>query len=187
MDSLFQPIVQKLIDLGFYEFFFPWLITAAIFYGLFSKSKILGESHVLNGAISLAIAFLIFGFPVVTGVSISLPLSMFFMQATTIILFLVVGFLFASLFYPDLLSFLPKAFARRSVLWIMIVAGVALFITSTLVTVFTQPLTNKTRQTSPTGEIIPAPPQDVIIIAAGVIIFIVLIVIASAVVSSGGG
>jgi len=177
MTNIFQPVVQKLIDLGFYEFFFPWLITAAIFYGLFRKSKILGESPVLNGVVALSIAFLIFGFPVIAGFSLALPISSFFTQTTAIILFIMMGLLMASMFVPDLRDFLGKAFTRRTILWEMLAIGLAIFITSTLVTVFWSQAGKPVAAGAP-----PAPSTDIITLTAGVIIFIVLLIIASSVV-----
>lgn len=176
MASIFQPVVEKLIELGFYEFFFPWLITAAIFFGLFRKSKILGESPVLNGVVALSIAFLVFGFPVIAGFSLALPISSFFTQATAIILFIVMGLLLASAFVPDLRDFLGKAFTRRTILWEMLAIGLTLFITSTLVSIF---WTQAGKPVAPGAP--PAPSTDIITIAAGIIIFVVLLIIASSV------
>lgn len=182
MTNIFQPVVEKLIDLGFYEFFFPWLITAAIFFGLLKKSKVLGEGVVLNGVVALSIAFLIFGFPVISGFSLALPISSFFTQATAIILFIFMGLLLASMFVPDLRDFLGKAFTRRTILWEMLALGLTLFITSTLISVFWFQAGKPTQPGAP-----PAPPTDIITIATGVIIFVVLLIIASAVVMGGRG
>jgi len=180
MANIFQPIVQKLIELGFYEFFFPWLITAAIFFGLFKKSKVLGESVVLNGAVALAISFLVFGFPVIAGFSLALPISSFFTQATVIILFLVISLLLTSIFVPDMRDFLGKAFTRRTIIWEMLALGLAIFIVSTLITVFWS------QAGKPVAEgAAPAPSQDIIVITAGVIIFVVLLIIASSVAIGG--
>jgi hypothetical protein len=146
-------------------------------YGLLKKSKIFGDSPLINAVVSLSIAFMIFGFPVIAGISLATPLSTFFTQATVWILVLFVGFVFASLFYPDLTKMLLKAFTRRTTLGAMIVLGITLFIVSGLFnTVFIPP-------TKPTPSGVPAgTPVDVITIVAGVLIFVVLLTIAMAVV-----
>lgn len=179
--DIFQPFIQKLIQLGFYNFFFPWLITTALMYGLLKKSKVLGESNFYNGVVALTIAFLVIGFPQMFGNPsfFALPLSAFFTQATVIILFLGFGFLIASLFYPNLTSWLPTVFKHRSTLAIMIALALALFITSGLVQVLWSGF-------GPTGGGQKGgTPIDVIIIAAGVIIFVILLIIASSVVRGG--
>lgn len=179
MPSLFEPLVKWMIEQGFYSFLFPWIITSAIFYGLLRKSKVFGESPVLNGVVSISIAFLIIGFPFLSQFSLALPISTFFTQATVFLLILVIGFIFASLFYPDLSKFLLEKFTRRTTLSILIVLGIALFITSGLVGVFTYGIGK------PAEPGTPSPPTDVIILAAGIIIFMVIIIIAGAMVMGG--
>ncbi len=181
MADIFQPVIEKLVDLGFYNFFLPWLITTAIFYALLKKSKFLGESNVLNGAISLAIGFLIFGFPILSGFSFGLPMSAFFTQSTSIILFFVIAFLLASMFYPNLGEFLVKTFTRRTTLWVAVALGLTIWVTSGMVTMFWQ--TPAPSETEPAA---PAPSTDLVLIVAGVIIFIVVLMIASSVVTGGG-
>jgi hypothetical protein len=170
----FEMIVNKLIALGFYDFLFPFIITSAIFYALLRKSKVFGESAFINAAISLSIALLIFGFPVIAGISLATPLSTFFTQATVWILIIAIGFLLASFFYPDLTKVLLETFKRRTTLMMMLAIGITLFITSGLLSVFTSGLY------APRAGA-PAPPLDIILIAAGLIIFVVLIIIATAI------
>jgi hypothetical protein len=170
----FEMIVNKLIALGFYDFLFPFIITSAIFYALLRKSKVFGESAFINAAISLSIALLIFGFPVIAGISLATPLSTFFTQATVWILIIAIGFLLASFFYPDLTKVLLETFKRRTTLMMMLAIGITLFITSGLLSVFTSGLF------APRAGA-PSPPLDIILIAAGLIIFVVLIIIATAI------
>jgi len=177
--SLFEPVVRFMIEKGFYSFLFPWIITSAILYGLLRKSKIFGESAAVNGAISISVAFLIMGFPLIAQFNLALPFSTFFVQATVFFLILVVGLLFASLFYPDLTKFLMEKFTRRTTLGILIILGIAIFITSGLVGVFTFSLT------APPEPGKPSPPLDFTILAGGVIIFMVLIVVAGSIVMGG--
>ena len=179
MAGPFEIVVQKLIDLGFYNFLFPFIITAAIFYALLRRAKIFGESLTVNAVISISIAFLIFGYPVIAGVSLTTPLSTFFTQATVWLLIVFVGAIIASLFYPNFSEMLIKQFTHRTTFYAMIVLGIALFVTSGLLTVFTTP-----PPTTPGAP--PGPPTDVILIAAGLIIFIVLLFVASAIGRSTG-
>jgi hypothetical protein len=177
MVNIFQTVAEKLIQTGFLDALI-FMITAAIFYGLFRKTKILGESVVINGVLALAIAFFIFVFPAMFGVSLILPVTRFFGGALVWILIFLIGFLLAGFFYPDLGKMLAETFTRRTALTIMIIIGITLFITSGLITVFTGGWAP-----SPPGEGAAGPgiPTDIIILAAGLIIFIVLIIIASAI------
>jgi len=175
MVNPFEIIAQRLIDLGFYDFLFPFIITSAIFYGLLKKTKVLGESVTLNGALALSIAFLIFGFPrLFLGVSLASPFSRFFTQATVWILIFGVGILLASFFYPDITKFLVEQFTRRTVLMVMIVIGISLLITSGFISVFTGVWGGE-------GGLGGGVSSDIIIIATALIIFIILIIIAGAI------
>jgi len=178
MPSLFEPVIKWMIDLGFYSFLFPWIVTSAIFYGLLRKSKIFGESATLNGLIAISIAFLVIGFPILSQFSLTLPIATFFTQATVFILIFVFAFIAASFFYPDLTKMLLERFTRRTTLAVLIVLGIALFITSGLVGVFTYGL----GKPAPPGA---GPSTDVIILVAGIIIFIVIIIIAGAIAMGG--
>ncbi len=178
MANPFEIVVQQLIDLGFYNFLFPFIITAALFFALLKKSKILGESVSINAAVSLSVAFLVFGFPVLAGISLATPLATFFTQVTVWILIIVVGLVFASFFYPDLTGFLSKMITSRTMLFEMITLGVALMIISGLVITFSGQLSDTPRPGQP-----PGPPLDVALISAAVIIFVVIILIASSIAS----
>lgn len=178
MADIFQPFIQKLVDFGFYSFFFPWIVTTAIMYGLLRKSKVFGDSATMNGTIALSVAFLIIGFPLLFGnpTVFALPLATFFTQATVVILFLAVGFIMASFFYPNLTGFLTGAMKHRSLLGAMIAVAFGLFITSGLLNIL---LSNFNRP-SPTGEQT-GPPLDVVTISSGIVIFVVVIIIATVV------
>ena len=183
MADLFQPIIQKLIDLGFYNFFFPFLVAAALFFGLLKKSKILGDSAVINGVVSLSLAFLIMGFPVIFGQPsfFKLPLSSFFTQATVVLLFFVMAFIGASFFYPDMGKFVADAFKHRTMMTIMIAIAFGLLFTSGLINVLfvgLNPPSSATGGNQQAGK----PPFDVIIIVAGIIIFMIMIIIAASIV-----
>ena len=65
--TAFDIVVSKLVELGFYDFFFPFLILTVITFALLRKSRILGEGVAINAVISLAIGMMILGFPVIVG------------------------------------------------------------------------------------------------------------------------
>ena len=182
MPNPFEIVIDQMINLGFYKYLFPFIITAALFFAMLKKSKLMGDSTQLNAIISLSVAFLVFGFPVLAGISLETPFSAFFTQATVWILVLSLGFLMASFFYPDLLGFLKEAITTRSMLSAMIAIGVSLMVTSGLVTVFTGSLSASEKPGAP-----PSAPRDVILISSSIIIFVVLILIAASAYRIRGG
>ena len=173
MADVFEPIINRFISLGFLNalmlFFF-----SAILYALLKKSKILGESVVLNGFVAFIAAFMVFIFPFVTGMSLMTNFSLFFTQTTIIILFLVMSFIMAALFYPDMPKFLAEHFTHRSVLTVMIALGLALFILSGLVSSLLATFSAPKLQGGG-----PGPSTDVLIIGAALIVFIVVLLVAA--------
>jgi len=173
MVSPFEIVIEKMIELGFYSYVFPFLISSAIFYALFRKSKILGDSVVINAVIALSIAFMVLGFPVLVGFTLESQLSLFFTQATVFILIFVIGIIIASVFYPDLPKLLTEQFTRRTTIYQMIALGIGLFVTSGLVIVFTQGIAPQPDSTTPAAS------GDLVLIISGIVIFIILIMIAA--------
>lgn len=180
----FEVVVSKLISLGFYDFFFPFIIITVIIYALLRKSKVLGESNVINAVVALSIGLLVLGFPVITGVAFGGQLSTFFVQSTVWILILVVAVITASAFYPDIMKVLLEQFKSRNFLYYMLALGVGIFVTSGLLTVFISPGNPVVTGKEPE---VPGPPSDIVIIVAALIIFMVLILIAASVFRHGGG
>ncbi|HLC39701.1 MAG TPA: hypothetical protein VJJ76_02360 [archaeon] len=178
--DIFEPIINKLLSLGILNAMLLFLF-AAIAYALLKKSKIFGESEILNGVVAFIIAFLIFIFPFITGVSLVNPISIFFTQSIVIIIFLMIGFIMASFFYPDMPKVLADQFTRRSTLYVMIGLAIGLFITSGLVTTLLAAFSGPKIPKSETG-----PPSDVLIIGAGLILFIIILLVATSVGRGGG-
>ena len=177
MADIFAPYVIRFLDLGFGNVF-VFALAAAIIWALLKKSKILGESESVNGTIAVVAAFLMaFVYPVLTGLSLTTNLSLFFTQTLSVFLFFVVGFLAASLFYPDLGKFLTEEFKHRSSLWVMIAIGIVLFISSGMVTTLFS-LGNLPKV--PGSRAVETPPV-ITIIGSGLILLIVIIIIASAI------
>jgi len=175
MANIFEPVATKLLELGVLDIFI-FIIVAAVFYALLKKSKILGGTPAVDGVVAISIAFFVFLFRWITGFSLTEPFSMLFTQATAVLLLFVFGLMAASMFYPDMMKWLPQVFGgSRSMLTIMIVLGLALVISSGLITVF---WASSTAPAAP-GEV--GPPMDLILIAVGLIIFIVVIIIAASV------
>lgn len=172
MENIFEPIVKNLLEIGFYDILI-FIIVAAIFYGFLKKSKVIGESVVINAVLSLSVAFLVFGYRWITGLALTSSLSMFFTQATVILLFFLFGFIGASMFYPDMTKWLTKVFEHRTTLGILIALGIVLMVTSGLIATF---------WTFPQKPGTPATPVDITIVGAGLIIFVVLIIVAASVV-----
>jgi hypothetical protein len=178
----FEAVVQKLVSLGFYDFFFPFLITSAILFALLRKSKVLGESNVMNGVVAISVGMLIFGFPVLTGVTYGTELSVFFVQVTIFVLILVGAVIMASVFYPDIMKVAFEQFKSRSFLYYMLAIGIGIFVISGLVGTFIN-----IGNPAITGEEpeVPGPPNDIVIIIAALIIFMILIIIAASVFGMG--
>ena len=171
MANVFETVIQKLIDVGFYDLLI-FVISLTIFYAVLRKVKILGESPVVNAALAFSIAFLIFGYPVIVGFSLTLPLVTFFTQSFVWILIFFIGFLIASFFYPDLPKFLAEKFTSRSMISIAITIGLASVIISGLIAVL---------WATPPAEGGIGIPFDTVITAAGVIIFVILLIVAASV------
>jgi len=176
--DIFEPIVSKLLSMGIINAMLLFLFSAII-YAVLTKSKIFGESAIINGVIAFIASFLIFIFPFVTGVSLVNPLSIFFTQSVVILIFLMVGFIAASFFYPNMPKFLAEQFTHRSTLMVMIGLAIGLFILSGLVTTFLAAFSGPNIPKTGGSQL----PTDVLIIGAGLIIFIIILLVASSVVT----
>ena len=110
MANIFQIAVERLVDLGVYNFLLPFVLFATVLYAVLRKTKILGESTVINGIMSITVALFIFGMPVIIGTSITAGLTAFLTQAAIIIVVIMVGMLIASFFYPNIIEKLPDIF-----------------------------------------------------------------------------
>ena len=172
MENIFSSIILKLVGLGFLDFLI-FLLVLSIVYAFLKKTKMLGGSIVIDSIISFVIAFMVFVYPVITGISLAQPITTFFTQAFIFILIFVVAFLVASMFYPNLLEWLPKVFTSRNTLWGMVGLALAIFVTSGLVSVI------YSASTQPSN--VPTAPQDVSILAAGLIIFVVILALSSSI------
>ena len=174
MADLLTPGISKMMESGVFEIFI-FVIVAAVFYAFLRKSKMLGDSPVVIGAAALSIGFLIFLFRWVTGTSLVSSFSILFTQWTTVIMVFLFGLVAASMFYPDMMSWLPKVFQSKTMLTIMITLGLALMITSGMVSTFWA------TASTPANPSQPVIPMDTIIISVGLLIFVVMLVIVASV------
>jgi hypothetical protein len=103
MASQIETVIVKLKGIGFFEFVLPFLLTAAIFYGLLRKSKVFGDPHenvAVNAIVALVAGFMVWAYPVLAGVEIQNIISDFFFKSSLVILVVLIGVLIAGMFLP---------------------------------------------------------------------------------------
>lgn len=132
MANPFQLIAKNLQELGIIGFFLPWIITAAIFWGLLKKSKIF-ESSIVNAIISLGASFFVMSYIFTSSTfDFGTALSVFITQATVIIIVFLFSLIGASMFYPKFDEVLAEKF-KGTMVWVFIGLFMgALFFTSGL-------------------------------------------------------
>jgi len=172
MSDVFALIVSKLVGLGFFNLL-TFLLALTLIYALLRQRKIFGESPLINGVIAFSIAFFIFAYPVISGVSLVAPITTFLSQAFVFLLIFFVGFLVASIFYPKFPEMLVEFFKSRNVLLSMIALSIALFVTSGLVGVIYTTVISPFKQ--------PTTPPENLLLIAGLIIAVVMLLIAGSV------
>ncbi len=102
MANVFQLAVERLIELGFYNFLLPFILFTTLMYAVLKKTKVLGDSIIVHAIISLSAGLMIFGLPVIVGYNITESLTAFVSQVTIVILVLMMGFIVAGFFYKDI-------------------------------------------------------------------------------------
>jgi len=175
MSDVFAPIVTRLVSLGFFNLL-TFILAITLIYALLRQRKIFGDNALINATIAFSIAFFIFAYPIITGISLVTPITTFFSQAFVFILVFFIGFLVASIFYPDFPKVLGDFFKSRNVLFSMIALSVALFVTSGLVSIIYS-------SSGPSNQ--PSAPRENILLIAGLIIAVVLLLIAGSIRSGG--
>lgn len=146
MVSPFEIAVLRLRDLGFFQFFLPFLLTMAIFYGALRKSQVFGDPDrnvAVNGIISFAAAFWVWSIPILLGIDIQTQLANFFLQSMLSFITIIVGLLIAGTFFPpDLPKHLSDKLGSREAGIVLIAAlllGAGLVVSSGLWNVFFPP------------------------------------------------
>jgi hypothetical protein len=132
MVNPFQIIVDRLVDLGVFSFFLPWLITTAILWGLLKRSKIFDPT--VNAILAIASSFFLWGYLATSfATEIGTPLAVFITQGFVLILVFVFSLVGASMFYPKFAETLTESFKTGSMIWVFIGLFVGvLFFTSGL-------------------------------------------------------
>lgn len=173
MANIFQIAVERLIEVGFYNFLLPFILFATVLYAVLRKTQILGESPLIHGIVSVIVGLFVFGAPVIVGADISGGLTAFLTQGAIGILVVLVGFLIASFFYPNITEKIGEIFkAPGPGAWI-VWAVVGFAATFGLFTLVGQPLQQAIAEVDIPSELI-----TITIVLA--IIFIVFLIVAIA-------
>lgn len=173
MANPFETVVSKLLEIGFYDFLL-FLLALPILFAILKKTKLLGERPEINGLVAFVMAFLVFSFPFITGVSLTFSLTNMAMQLMMFVFILFFAMVLASFFYPDLLGMLKEKFTSRSTISVMLAVGVTLLVISGFLPTVIGGLTG------PKAPIGPTISQDIMNFVAAIIIFIVVLIIAAA-------
>jgi hypothetical protein len=141
--SPFETVILKLKDLGMFQFFFPFMLSAAIFYGLLRKSKIFGdpkENTAINAVVALVASLMVWASPIIAGINIETQLAAFFTQAMVASLVVMIGLLIASFILPpNLPDILKGVLAGKYLIGLLVAVILAVFgilISSGLITAF---------------------------------------------------
>jgi len=142
MASPFEVAITRLQELGFFQFLLPFMLTAAIFYGLLRRSQIFGkpEANVaVNGIVALVAGFMVWAYPILAGVNVELQFATFMFQAVAALLVFIIGLMITSMFVgEDLPRQIGDKLGSRGlgiIIPVGILIGVALLISSGLVNI----------------------------------------------------
>jgi len=176
MANVFETVITYMVDSGLYNLLI-FAFALGVLFTILKRIKIFGESTLVNGAISFAMAFMVFGYPVIIGYSLVTPFVSMFAQATAIMLIVGVALLITNFFYPDLPKFLASRFTSRGALTAALAVTIIIALTSGAASV----LINSPKSSAGA----PSAPTDLIIMVGIVILLIIVLLIAST--SSGKG
>ncbi len=128
MADLFTAVIEKLQQIGAFNFLFPYILTAAIFYGLLRKSQIFGkpdENVAVNGIVAIVVALMVLAYPILSGVSIEGLLPPFFAQALVVTLVFMVALMIMGMFLPpDLPTVLANNLLQGNKMGAMLLVGI---------------------------------------------------------------
>jgi len=128
MPDVFTAVIERLREIGAFKFLFPYMLTSAIFYGLLRKSQVFGkpeENAAVNATVALIASFMVWAYPIISGVDIETQLAYFFTQGVIVTLVFMVSLMIVGMFLPpDLPSHLAKGlFEGNKALGILVVGG----------------------------------------------------------------
>ena len=144
MTSPMEVVIKNLQEIGAFQFLFPFMLTAAVFYGLLRRSKIFGEPEKnvgVNAVVALIAAFMVWSYPVLTGVNVEVMLAKFFFQGIIATLVIIVGLLIVTTFLPGSLGeFLGEKLKEKkgwiAILILCLLIGFGIFTASGAASVF---------------------------------------------------
>ena len=145
--DIFTPVIERLIELGFFKFMLPYILTSAVFYGLLRKSRVFGEpaeNVAVNAVVALVASFMVWASPVILGIDIQTQLAAFFTQGIVVTLVFMIALLITGMFLPpDLTTYLAnnlfKGNKAGAILVIGVMFGFIIFATSGLWSVMLGP------------------------------------------------
>jgi len=166
MVDIFTIVIKKLQEMGAFNFLFPFMLTTAIFYGLLRKSKLfsmtkteyrrdsktkqqIAEEVIVGGSVNAVIAivagFMVWAYPILSGINIEQQLSAFFMQGIIVTLVFIVVLMLTGLFLPpDLPKQLQEQFLKGNkvgiILVLAVIVGVIILVTSGLLNLVVGPI-----------------------------------------------
>jgi len=107
MVDIFTPVIERLIELGFFKFLLPYILMSAIIYGLLRKARVFGEPDenvAVNGVVAIVASLMVFAAPIVVGIDIETQLAAFFIQSAVVFVVLMIALLFTGMFLPPNLT-----------------------------------------------------------------------------------
>jgi hypothetical protein len=130
MTTPFETAVRSLKDLGFFQFLLPFLLSAAIFYGLLRKTQLFGPAEknvAVNATIAIVASFFVWSMPILLGINIETQLAAFFVQGMGVTLVLMLSLLIGGMFLPpDLPKVINEKFKSGAFVGIVILGGIIL-------------------------------------------------------------
>ena len=145
MVTPFETAILKMKEFGMFQFLFPFMLSAAIFYGLLRKSQIFGDPNknvAINAVVALVAAFMVWSYPILAGVDVETELANFFTQGMSATLVILLGLLICSMFFqPNLPEQINKIFGAKTTFWsVILVAGIliggGILVSSGMINVF---------------------------------------------------
>jgi len=187
MASPFETVILRLNQLGFYQFFLPFILTSAVFYGALRKSQIFGEPEknvAVNAIIAIVASMMVWSAPIILGIAdFGAKLATFFVQGLSATLVIMVSLIVVGLFAPPDMSKTLTEKLGNKYLGVALVAGLVIglgiFLSSGMVNFFIPGGISGQAAIDPET-------MSLIIFAAIMIITILFIVGGSAVVGGGG-
>jgi hypothetical protein len=143
MANPFETVILKLKDLGFFQFFLPFIFSAAVFYGLLRKSQIFGDAKqniTINAIVSMVAAFMVWAYPIIAGINIETQMATFWTLSMIAALPIIVTLLFVGFILPP---DLPKGLAERlkgrpfyALIIVFVLIGFGILVASGLFAIF---------------------------------------------------